>query len=301
MRNVTRFQYRNRKYIAMQQRSLVSRLRANGVYYLIGALILIIGVPLFQLLVLTPSGYGEALNGVSTGHITTYLTWITNHNGQFLLYRALLVIAFGLLFTLPFTLFRIIVAQELVGQIEEVEEVEDEDDEEEADEEIDETSEEDESEPADKDDVQEHPWRGKGFAIIAAWSGFFGVIVYIIGTTASTFYLTIIGSMLAPGAALPGNFTTLNSIFSLTTNTASIGLLAISTLFFGVVIARRGLNLWPGIWVAFGYLALAVTALLSGSAVAATAGQSALASPAILLFALWVLWFGIMLIRLKPE
>ena len=286
----------------MQQRSLLSRMRMNGVYYLIGALILIIGVPLYQLLVLTPSSYGEALNGVSTGHITTYLAWITNHNGQFLLYRALLVIAFGLLFTLPFTLFRIIVAQELVGQMEEDDEAEDEDDEEEeADEETDEIAEEDESEPADKDGVSDHPWRGKGFAIIAAWSGFFGIIVYIIGTTASTFYLTIVGSTLTPGAALPSNFTTLNSIFSLTTNTASIGLLAISTLFFGVVIARRGLNLWPGIWVAFGYLALAVTALLSGSAVAATAGQSTLASPAIVLFALWVLWFSIMLIRLKPE
>jgi hypothetical protein len=288
----------------MKQRSLLSRLRQNGVYYLIGALILIIGVPLYQFLVLTPSGYGEALNGTGTSHITAYLTWIANHNDQFLLYRALLVIAFGLLFTLPFTLFRIIVAQELVAQMDEAEEAEEQDDGEEQPEddgETDEADEEDESEQVDKDGVPTHAWRGKGFAIIAAWSGFFGVIAYVIGTTASTFYLTIVGSTLTPGTALPSNFTTLNGIFSLTTNTVSIGLLALSTLFFGVVIARRGLNLWPGIWVAFGYLALAVTALLSGSAVAATTGQSALASPAILLFALWVLWFSIMLVRLKPE
>ena len=57
--------------------------------------------------------------------------------------------------------------------------------------------------------------------------------------------------------------------------------------------------------LAFGYLALAVAALLSGSAVAVasfpTQGQAVLTSPAILLFALWLLWLGIMLVRLKPE
>ncbi|MBV9229744.1 MAG: hypothetical protein JOZ18_10560, partial [Chloroflexi bacterium] len=58
-------------------------------------------------------------------------------------------------------------------------------------------------------------------------------------------------------------------------------------------------------WIAFGYAALAVAALLSGSAVAVAtapaAGQAALTAPAVLLFSLWVLWFGIMLVRLKPE
>jgi hypothetical protein len=89
------------------------------------------------------------------------------------------------------------------------------------------------------------------------------------------------------------------------TNTIGIGLLALSCLFFGAMIARSGYNLWPGTWVIFGYTALAVAALLSASAVAVAStsieGKSPLTTPAILIFALWVLWFSIMLVRLKPE
>src|SRR5215469_14312261 len=114
--------------------SFLSRLRSRGAYYLIAALILIIGVPIYQWLVLTPSGYGEVLNGAVASRLTVYLSWISQHSSEFLLYRALLIIAFGLLFTLPFTLFRIIVAQELVAQLDEAEtigsEEEDEEDEE---------------------------------------------------------------------------------------------------------------------------------------------------------------------------
>jgi hypothetical protein len=88
-------------------------------------------------------------------------------------------------------------------------------------------------------------------------------------------------------------------------NTVGIGLLALAALFFGAMIARRGLHLWPGIWVAFGYTSLAVAALFSGSAIgvasAPATGQASLTTPAVLLFALWVLWFSIMLVRLKPE
>ncbi len=71
------------------------------------------------------------------------------------------------------------------------------------------------------------------------------------------------------------------------------------------MIARGGRNLWPGIWVAFGYGAIAVTALLSGSAVgvasAPGAGQAPLTTPAIFLLGLWTGWLGSMLLRLKPE
>jgi len=52
-------------------------------------------------------------------------------------------------------------------------------------------------------------------------------------------------------------------------------------------------------------MALALAALFSASAVevasAPGSGQGLLSTPAILLFALWVLWFGVMLVRLKPE
>jgi hypothetical protein len=146
-----------------------------------------------------------------------------------------------------------------------------------------------------------HAWRGKGLAVIAAWAGLLSVLFYTCGTAASTIYLAIVSSSPAP----PGNFLTIINILNILPNTVGGGLLALSSLFFGAIIARRGLRLWPRTWVAFGYNALAVAALLSGSAVGVatspTTGQTVLTTPAILLFALWMLWFGIMLVRLKPE
>lgn len=269
----------------MQKRSLLSRLRTNGVFYLISALLLLAGVPLYQLLVLNPAGYGAVLS-VNSGPAlaTAYLAWIGTHHLQFIVHRLLLVLIFVLLLTLPFVLFRIIVAQELVEQVEEAEEA---------------TPEGAEDQP--EENPLAHPWRGKGFAIIAVWAGLGGLILYILGTAIGMVYLLIASG----NTTAPSNFTLLSSIFSITANSVGIGLLALATLFFGAMIARRGLRLWPGIWVAFGYTALAVAALFSGSAVgvasAPATGQAPLTTPAMLLFALWVLWFGIMLVRLKPE
>jgi hypothetical protein len=199
----------------------------------------------------------------------------------------LLVVAFLLLVTLPFTLFRIIVAQEILGQQEE------------------EREEEASTETSETGGMPAYAWRGKGFAVVAAWLGLFGLVIYIVGTIASTLYFMIASSGFterSPGSSVPA---TPAGTFSLVTNTFGIGLLALATLFFGAIIARSGRSLWPGIWVAFGYVALAVAALLSGSAVAVASAplqsQATLTSPAILLFALWVLWLGIMLVRLRPE
>ena len=278
----------------MKKRSFLSRLHTNGTYYLVGALLLLLGVPLYQFLVLIPQGYNDALAATSRGHFTAYLVWIGNHEVQFIGYRALLAIAFALLLSLPFTLFRIIVAQEVLGREEDEEgQVEDEE----------EGSE--ETEQTDKtESTATLNWRGKGFAVLAAWGGLFGIILYILGIVASTIYLASAGAQFIvskPGEAA----TTIQAILSIITNTAGGGLLALSCLFFGAMIARSGIKLWPGIWVAFGYMALALAALFSGSAVevatAPTLGQAALTTPAILLFALWVLWFGWMLVRLKPE
>jgi len=156
-------------------------------------------------------------------------------------------------------------------------------------------------ETADADGMPAHAWRGKGFVIIAAWSGLLGVIAYILGTVASTLYLFFSSR----GLTAPSNFAALSTTLSFIANSDGVGLLALAMLFFGAVIARRGLNLWPGIWLALGYVALAVAALFSGSAVAAAAApvasQASLSTPATLLFALWILWFGVMLVRLKPE
>ncbi len=279
------------------KRSLLSRLRLSGWYYFTGALLLLAGVPLYQLLVLNPLNYGSTLSDRGANHFAAYLAWIGAHMPQFLVYRILLIVAFALLLTLPFNLFRIIVAQEIVGQQDRAEEKrqrgEQDEDEQEEDEEI------------SADGMPAHAWRGKGFVIIAAWAGFAGLIAYLLGALVGSLYLTIVGRGFTASAAAPGSFPVLYSIFSLLSNTLGVGLLALSTLFFGAMIARSGRNLWPTSWVLFGYLAIATTALLSGSAVAIastpTQGEAALTTPAILLFGVWVLWLGIMLVRLKPE
>ncbi len=272
-----------------RKRTFLTKLRINGAYYLIGALLLLAGIPLYQLLVLLPQGYADALASAGKGFFSSYLLWIAHHLSQFLGYRALLVISFAVLLSLPFTLFRIIVAQEILGQEEEEEDEE-------------ETREIASTETQSTDDMPANAWRGKGFAVLAAWSGLLSIILYTLGTLASTVYLAIVSSTFS---ATHSNFSTIAGALSIISNTIGGGLLALSCLFFGAIIARRGLMLWPGKWVAFGYTALAVAALLSGSAVAVasapTEGQAALTTPAILLFALWVLWFGIMLVRLKPE
>src|SRR5438876_7981156 len=117
---------------AAMKRSFLSKLHTSGIYYSIGALLLLIGVPLYQYLVLLPLGYSDAITSAEGGALAPYLSWIGNHAIAFLGYRALSIIAFAALISLPFTLFRIIVAQELLGseETEHAELVEDETDEE---------------------------------------------------------------------------------------------------------------------------------------------------------------------------
>lgn len=284
------------------KRNLLSRLQTNGIYYIIGALLLLLVIPAYQLLVLTHLGYENALRMAGPGgHMAIYLAWISTHTPYFIIHHLLLALAFAMLISLPFSLFRIIVAQELVDQQERAAAGQDEDDED------DEDDEEEEMEGAETpvDAVPSDAWRGKGFALVAAWAGLFGLIIYIPGTIADAIYLAIVSTGFTVRAPLPGSFTAFSSFFAITTNTVGIGLLALSELFFGAVIARRGRNLWPGVWVVFAYTAIAVAALFSGSAVAIasapTEGQAAFTSPAVLLFGLWVLWLGIMLVRLKAE
>jgi hypothetical protein len=274
------------------------------------------------------------------------MAWINTHNLEFIRYRALLVIAFACLATLPFSLYRIIVAQEIMAQVED--ETGQDDSQEEQEDQAEENDNEDighsQEEPmkqareSDSDDGEggeqedqpeasdsEDPpsrakveigadgmpaqaWRGKGFAVIAAWAGSMGLMLYLLATAAGTLYLVSQASELNKETFAPLTFADAVpwiAFFSISANTAGMGLLALSTLLFGAMIARAGLRLWPRIWVAFSYVALAVAALLSGSAIGVASspvsGQATLATPAILLFALWVLWFGIMLVRLRAE
>ncbi|HET7638254.1 MAG TPA: hypothetical protein VFK47_05875, partial [Ktedonobacteraceae bacterium] len=267
------------------KRTFLTKLHINGIYYIVGACLLLLAAPLYQALILLPQGYGEALSAQGQGSFGVYLTWLSNHSGLFLGYRILLILAFAALLSLPFTLFRIIIAQEILGREDEVreEEYQDEDEERTTAPEVQATG-----MPADA-------WRGKGFAVLAAWLGLLSLIFYVLGTLAGTIYLMIIGSTFSASAGLPANFSTLTSTFNIIPNTLGGGLLALATLFFGALIVRSGRKLWPGIWVAFGYMALAVAALLSGSAVAvasAPESQAVFTTPATLLFALWALWFG---------
>lgn len=282
------------------KRTFLSKLQRNGLYCTIGALLLLLGVPLYQYLILIPSGYSNALTTQSLA-----LRWISTHSLLFLGYRALLIAGFALIISLPFTLFRIIVAQEILGRDNEKGGQEEEKQKENDKKQEGQEEEKDQSVKSQADGMPEFAWRGKGYAVLAAWAGLFGLILFATGTLASTLYLIISAASLPSLAANLDNAVPLAGFFAIITFTAGGGMLALSCLFFGAVIARSGLHLWPGIWVAFGYTAIALAALFGASAAevsfAPNAGQALLTTPAILLFAVWVLWFGIMLVRLKPE
>jgi len=278
--------------IAMK-RTFLAKLHRKGLYCIIGALLLLVGIPLYQFLILIPSGYSNALATQSLA-----LHWINTHSFLFLGYRALLFAGFAFMISMPFTLFRIIVAQEILGR--EVDEQENDDREEVVQDEA-----EDQSDNHLEDGMPAFAWRGKGFAVLAAWSGLFGLLCLALGILVSTLYLVISSASLPSIATNLENAAPLTGFFAILSYTVGGELLALSCLFFGAVIARSGLKLWPGIWVAFAYIALAIAVLFSVSAAevafAPVTGQSLITTFAILLFSVWVLWFGVMLVRLKPE
>jgi hypothetical protein len=285
------------------KRSIVARLRSNGFYYVVSALFILVVAPLYQIVVLGPTGFGAALSATSGGHYAAYLAWIGAYTTDFIIYRAILIIAFALLISFPFALYRIIIAQEIMAQQEQEHESPEET--ETGDEVHTETeSEETGDEAIENDSMPAYAWRGKGFAVLAAWLGLIGISIYILSAIASTLYTISAGNPYATGAAI-STVTTFFTIFTISTNTVGTGLLGLGILFFGAMIARTGRNLWPDIWANFGYAALFVAALLCISAIgvvsAPGAGQSTLTTIATLLFAIWVLWLGTMLIRLKPE
>lgn len=278
--------------------SLLSRLHTNGVSYLISGILLLIGIPLYQVVVLNPAGLDDVLNGTRTGGFTAYLTWISQHSFQFIIYRVLLILAFALLLTLPFSLYRIIVAQEIMGQHEPAEEEE----------QIEDTNgletvqeNNQRTEQGETNGMPLYAWRGKGFLVLAAWAGIIGLVIYVLGTIASTLYFVFFVTSNVDSSTV----TSLVSIFAISTNTIGIGLLGLSILFFGAMICRAGLNLWPAHWVVFSYAAILVGGLLCISAIGVAStpgvGQNTITTTATLLSALWVCSFGLMLIRLRPE
>src|SRR5215467_9517227 len=93
------------------KRTFLGKIQRNGLYCIIGALLLLVGVPFYQFIILVPSGYSKALATQSMA-----LHWISAHSLLFLGYRALLFAGFALMISMPFTLFRIVVAQEILGR-----------------------------------------------------------------------------------------------------------------------------------------------------------------------------------------
>lgn len=277
------------------KRSFLAKLQRTALANLSGALLLLLVVPILQLLVLGPQGYSAALATPQAS-----LVWIQGHTALFLLYRFALILGFALLSGMPFALFRIIIAQEIVGRAE----IEAEDDSDKEEENADGESAESEAEN-EQNSMPAYAWRGKGFAVLAAWTGLLGLVSITAGTLFSTIYLWSSAGTVNAQSPLPANFASVSSLFALLTYAVGGGLVALSCIFFGIVIARSGRKLWPDSWVAFGYAGLAVGAIASGSAVevalAPTGGQATLTTPAILLFALWSLWFSFMVTRLKSE
>ncbi len=283
------------------KQSLLVRLRANGIKYVISALLLLLGIPLYQIFLLTPAGLSAALDAASNGHFATYLSWLHQHSLYYLLYRLLLVIVYILLWTFPFSLFRIIAAQEILG-IEEGVTQDDDGEDDEVDEEPDDASitTNEEVTPENSDGMPAYAWRGRGFLVIAAWAGMCGLVLYLLGTILSTLYLVFL-----TGNSDTGTASTISSIFTIITNTVGSGLIGLSILFFGAMICRTGTRLWPGSWVALGYAGIVAGGLLCVSAIAVAgapgSGQNPLTTAATLLMAIWLLWLGILLARLKAE
>jgi hypothetical protein len=281
------------------KRTFLAKLQRNGLYCTVGAILLLVAIPLYQFIILMPSNYSNALATQNSA-----LRWINTHTLLFLVYRALLFASFVFIISMPFTLFRIIVAQELLGREENKLEVEGEQ-EKDGNEQAKQQEKSAESTTDQPDGLPAFAWRGKGFALLAAWGGLFGLLFFALGILASTLYLVFSAASLSSTAASLENTASLTGLFAILTYTVGGGLLAISCLFFGAVIARSGLKLWPGIWIAFAYMALALAVLFSVSATQVAfdpvTGQSLVTTLAILLFSVWVLWFGVMLVRLRPE
>lgn len=285
--------------------SFLGKLQRTARTNLVGALCLLVVVPVLQLAVLGPQGYGTALTTPQAS-----LLWIAGHTSLFLLYRLALLLGFVLLLGLPFALFRIIVAQEIIERAEiqaedeaEMDEEDEEDEENEEDQEDQEPQEQPAEEALAENGMPAYAWRGKGFVVIAAWTGLIGLFLLAGGTLASTIYVWNSASRVS--TLVLSDFTNASGLWAVLTYTVGGGLLTLALLLFGFVIARSGRKLWPDSWVAFGYVALAIGAIASGSAVqvalAPTSGQASLTTPAILLFSIWALWFSIMLIRLQSE
>src|SRR4249919_2362969 len=202
------------------KRTFLSKIQRNGLYCTIGALLLLVGIPLYQFLILIPTGYSNALASQSSA-----LRWINTHSLLFLGYRALLFAGFAFIISMPFTLFRIIVAQEILER--EADEQQEDDQQEDEKKQVAQDEEKDQSDKDQQDGMPDFAWRGKGFAVLAAWIGLFGLLFFALGTLASTLYLLFSAASLPSLASNLENAAPLTGFFAIITFTVGGGLLAI--------------------------------------------------------------------------
>jgi hypothetical protein len=84
-----------------------ARLQLQGVYSLLAGLLLLLGVPLYQSLMLVPAGYqSPAATAYSQGNFAPLLLWISSHSQPFALFRLLEFATFLLILRLPLALAR---------------------------------------------------------------------------------------------------------------------------------------------------------------------------------------------------
>ena len=85
-----------------------ARVKLQGFYSLLAGLILLLGVPLYQSIILGPAGYrapsDAAFNHADYGPL---LLWISKNGGAFTVFRLLELLTFLFALRLPFALYRV--------------------------------------------------------------------------------------------------------------------------------------------------------------------------------------------------
>jgi hypothetical protein len=84
-----------------------ARIKLQGFYSLLAGLLLLVGVPIYQSIVLGPAGYRTPSDtAFNHGDYGPLLGWIADHGSAFIVFRILELVTFLLVLRLPFALHR---------------------------------------------------------------------------------------------------------------------------------------------------------------------------------------------------
>ena len=85
----------------------IARLKLQGFYSLLAGAILLVGVPIYQAVVLAPAEYrAPSDTAFSKGDYGPLLLWIAGHGSEFIIFRCIELVAFLLMLRLPLALYR---------------------------------------------------------------------------------------------------------------------------------------------------------------------------------------------------